>query len=59
MTRVGKDEAVDRTASFVVEMQTAGPAEVESRMESLALVFEELKPLLVSEWPGTRKEATS
>ena len=48
-----------RTASFVVEMQSAGPAEVEARMESLALVFEELKPLLVSEWPVKEKETAS
>jgi glucosylglycerate synthase len=48
-----------RTASFVVEMQAAGPAEVEARVENLALVFEELKPLLVSEWPARNKEASS
>ena len=48
-----------RTASFVVEMQSAGPAEVEARMESLALVFEHLKPLLVAEWPVKEKETVS
>jgi hypothetical protein len=48
-----------RTASFVVEMQAAGPAVVEARVERLALVFEDLKPLLVSEWPENYKEAPS
>src|SRR4029453_4266778 len=48
-----------RTASFVVEMQSAGPAEVEARMESLALVFEHLKPVLVAEWPVKEKETVS
>jgi hypothetical protein len=48
-----------RTASFVVEMQAAGPAVVEARVERLALVFEKLKPLLVSEWPENYKEAPS
>jgi hypothetical protein len=48
-----------RTASFVVEMQGAGPAEVEERVERLALVFETLKPLLVAEWPADDKETPS
>ncbi len=48
-----------RCASFVVEMQGAGPDEVEARVEPLALVFEALKPLLVAEWPTADKEASS
>ncbi|HKZ05902.1 MAG TPA: glycosyl transferase family 2 [Methylomirabilota bacterium] len=48
-----------RTASFVVEMQSAGPPEVEARVEQLALVFEALKPLLVAEWPASDKEVSS
>ena len=48
-----------RTASFVVEMQAAGPTEVEARVERLALVFEALKPLLVAEWPNSAKEILS
>jgi glucosylglycerate synthase len=48
-----------RTASFVVQMQSAGPAEVEARVERLALVFEALKPLLVAEWPASDKEVSS
>jgi hypothetical protein len=43
----------------LLQMQAAGPAEVEARVESLALVFEDLKPLLVSEWPAKDKEAPS
>ncbi|HLC40117.1 MAG TPA: glycosyl transferase family 2 [Methylomirabilota bacterium] len=39
-----------RTASFVLEMWEAGAQEVEERVERLARSFEEMKPLLVSEW---------
>ena len=39
-----------RTASFVLEMWDAGPEEAEARIERLALIFEETKPLLETEW---------
>jgi hypothetical protein len=39
-----------RTASFVQEMREAGPDEVEARIEALALIFEEMKQLLETEW---------
>jgi hypothetical protein len=37
-------------ASYVIEMQSAYPALVESRMERLARAFETGKPYLVSRW---------
>lgn len=39
-----------RTASFVLEMWDAGAEEVEARIEALARIFEETKPLLEAEW---------
>jgi len=41
-----------RTASFVLETWEASPEEAEARIEKLALVFEETKPLLETEWNG-------
>jgi hypothetical protein len=38
------------TASYALEVQTAGPAEVESRIERLCQVYEDNKPYLVSRW---------
>lgn len=39
-----------RTASFVIEMREAGPAEVEERIDKLAAVFEQEKPYLMDRW---------
>ncbi|MBI2554604.1 MAG: glycosyl transferase family 2 [Candidatus Rokubacteria bacterium] len=39
-----------RTASFILEMWDAGAEEVEARIEGLAHIFEETKPLLEAEW---------
>ncbi|MGH9858557.1 MAG: glycosyltransferase [Candidatus Acidiferrales bacterium] len=39
-----------RTASFVIEMRDAGPAEVEQRIDQLAGVFEAEKPYLMERW---------
>jgi len=48
-----------RTASFVLEMQEAGPAEVEARVEALGDVFEAERSYLRVLWDGTsRKEQT-
>ena len=41
-----------RVASFVVETRDLGAAEVEDRIESLCLCFEELKPYLIALWTG-------
>lgn len=38
------------TASFVREMATASPAEVDERLERLCLVFEAMKPYLIEKW---------
>jgi hypothetical protein len=37
-------------ASYALETQTAGPAEVDARMERLSQAFEDNKPYLVSRW---------
>jgi glucosylglycerate synthase len=37
-------------ASFVLEMQTAGAAQVEARLEKLCAAFEARKPYLISRW---------
>jgi hypothetical protein len=37
-------------ASFVLQMQNAGPQEVEDRLEKLCLTFEAQKPYLISRW---------
>jgi hypothetical protein len=37
-------------ASYALEVQTAGPAEVESRIERLCQAYEDNKPYLVSRW---------
>ena len=37
-------------ASYAIELETAGQAEVEARMERLAAVFEARKPYLLSRW---------
>jgi hypothetical protein len=34
----------------MLEMETAGPAEIETRMEQLAAAYEAGKPYLVSRW---------
>jgi len=42
-----------RVASFVNETRDMSAAEVERRIESLCVAFENLKPLLVSHWNGS------
>jgi len=37
-------------ASYANELESAGPAEVESRLEKLSIVFEARKPYLLSRW---------
>jgi hypothetical protein len=37
-------------ASYALEMESAGPAEIEARIESLARAYESGKPYLVSRW---------
>ncbi|MGH9672452.1 MAG: glycosyltransferase [Bryobacteraceae bacterium] len=37
-------------ASFVIQMQEAGPDEVERHLEKLCLAYEEQKPYLISRW---------
>jgi hypothetical protein len=37
-------------ASYALEVQTAGPVEVESRIERLCQAYEDNKPYLVSRW---------
>jgi hypothetical protein len=37
-------------ASYALEMETAGPAEIESRIERLSKTYEATKPYLVSRW---------
>lgn len=37
-------------ASFILEMQEAGPREVEERLERLCLTYESQKPYLISRW---------
>jgi hypothetical protein len=37
-------------ASYAIELESAGPAEVEARMDRLAAVFEARKPYLLSRW---------
>jgi hypothetical protein len=37
-------------ASYAIEMESAGPQEVESRLEQLAAVFEARKSYLLSRW---------
>jgi hypothetical protein len=37
-------------ASFVLQMQDAGPEEVERRIEKLCLTYETSKPYLISRW---------
>jgi hypothetical protein len=37
-------------ASYALEMETAGPAEIESRIEQLSKTYEATKPYLVSRW---------
>ena len=37
-------------ASYALEMETAGPAEIEARIERLARAYEASKPYLVSRW---------
>jgi hypothetical protein len=37
-------------ASFVIQMQDAGPDEVEQRLESLCMTYEDMKPYLISRW---------
>lgn len=37
-------------ASFILQMQKAGPAEVEDRLEKLCLAYEAQKPYLISRW---------
>ncbi len=39
-----------RVASFVIETETLFSAQVEERIERLAMCFEEMKPYLVSRW---------
>jgi len=42
-----------RTASFVIEMRDAMPAEVEQRIDQLAGVFEAEKSYLMARWGGS------
>jgi hypothetical protein len=37
-------------ASFVIQMQDAGPDDVEQRLESLCMTYEDMKPYLISRW---------
>jgi glycosyltransferase involved in cell wall biosynthesis len=41
-----------RVASFVIETQQMGPAEVETEIENLCLAFEQQKPYLRAQWNG-------
>ncbi|MEW5745169.1 MAG: glycosyl transferase family 2 [Nitrospirota bacterium] len=41
---------IGRTASFVLETEESGAAEVEERIEQLCRTFEEMKPLLIGQW---------
>jgi hypothetical protein len=42
-------------ASFIVEMQNAGPREVEERLERLCLTYEAQKPYLISRWASQNR----
>jgi hypothetical protein len=45
-----------RVASFVIETEPMTASEVEQRIESLCMVFEELKPYLASRWDDATSE---
>ena len=41
-----------RVASFVLENETAGPGEVDDRIEALCRTYEAAKPYLIANWAG-------
>jgi len=45
-----------RVASFVLEVEDCFAEQVEERIERLCLCFERLKPRLVAQWDGARRE---
>jgi hypothetical protein len=41
-----------RVASFVLETQELGPAEVDEKIEGLCRTYESMKPYLIANWFG-------